>query len=343
MGGTGANRIAASSSWTTVERFRSSPPDTSGDWWIGCSFSANVSPSASGHVRLVATDDLGGQWATEEKALNSSTTGDLTKWVKVLDGAESSRPYFIEIQMRAEGVGFTRLTEVEPAWISTPTAEIQQPSIQANVANASFSRGASTRTLPNPIQGTGGTLIAIAVVSGPGYDNAGDQWIEPANATTVIDYEVQPASVYQFVQRVRVWSFTDDGAANYTFGYEKLAGEQHQQVGLVGLDRLVPKVNGYGPVVNTDANTGYPSATVVDDYLVFALSTTQQQHQMTTHPTGYAVHLDGTGLGGATDWRRFTIASRGASNTTETPAGAVWSAGAGEAHAHFVLTVPPGS
>ncbi len=350
LGGGGSSDVTISREWATVRRFRSSPPDTVGDWWIGCTFGLFLPEIGTASIRLRVTNATGGQWVTEPSLLAATNLTGVTKWVKVLDGLEATSEHYIEVQVKvgATTQGFVRLARVEPMWISTPPPSYQQPSIQANVAGGSNQVGGeSVQTIANPSVGSETSMIAISVAPGPGYDNPGDTWVEPtANAVSVIDYEVQAGSVHQFVQRVRVWHFIEDGSANYTFGYQKAAGENFQQAALLALDRQVPFVRGFGPVVNTDNNTAYPSVDVVDDYLVIALSTTQQNHELLTQPAGYTPIFNGTttpGGGSAIQWRRMAQAYKAASNTTETPGGALWSANAGEAHAHFTLAIPPGS
>ena len=346
LGGTGASDITTDKEWRTVRRFRSRPPDTLGDWWIGCSYSMIVPPTAQAWIRLRVTNSTGGQWITDQAFVSSSTLSGITWWVKVLSGAQTTNDHHIEVQIRREGAGLVRLARVEPQWISTPPLDWQQPSDMASVVGGQHWRANGLVTLNTPAAalGTGKTMIGICVAPGPGYDTGGEAWVDPhPDATLIQDYEVDAGSPYQFVQRFRAWFWTEDGTASYTFGYNKAAGENHQQAAIYGLDKLVPFVGCVGPEVNTNNNTGYPSVNVVDDYQVIAVSTTQQSHELLNQPTGYAGLSNGTTLGGPTDWRRMAVGIKAASNTTETPTGGLWSAGAGEAHAHFTMTIPPGS
>ena len=340
----GGAEVTTSAQWSTARRFRSRPPDTLGDWSIGCSFSMIVPPTATGFVRLRVTNEAGGQWITDQQSATVSTLSGLTKWVKVLNGAQATNDHFIEVQIRREGAGLVRLARVEPQWISTPPLDWQQPSLEAGIAGGAQDAGAGLITLPAAGIGSGNTVIGWTVAAGPGYDTGGESWVDPTpDATLIQDYQVDAGSPYQFVQRFRVWYWTEDGATDYTFGWDKTGGEDWQQSGLIAFDRLVPFVTCDGPVVNTNNNTGYPSVDVVDDYQVIAFSTTQQTHNLLNQPTGYTNLFNGTTAGTATQWRRVAVAIKAASNTTETPTGGLWSAAAGEAHANFTMTIPPGS
>ncbi|MEM9134274.1 MAG: glycoside hydrolase family 16 protein [Actinomycetota bacterium] len=198
-----------------------------------------------------------------------------------------------------------------------------------NVVGVNAAVGVDPQSVTNPIQGTGHDLIAIAAATGPSNEAIPPAaWVPPTGSSQVLDY---PGVA--FVSRARVWTFTEDGAASYSFGFDTAGGNPCTCI-LIGLDGTAAIVFASTVLAPGGVTSNpYPQlATQVDD-LVVPVAISQVGDEMTAGPAGYTEEFDNSGT---QDPRGVAVHSGRAVGSITTPGNSTWDASAG-AHIQFVL------
>ncbi|MEM9652249.1 MAG: hypothetical protein AAGA65_09155 [Actinomycetota bacterium] len=339
-----------SSDWVTVGNWSDTPPSNN-------RFSLQVEAlfdmtdtATAGEVRFVAVDANGAVFASEAETIPSKGRYR-TKWVEVKPQGTVPVVYSIELQARRTG-GTGALIDValQPNWESGPETNVQECNPLAVAGeNSNWTDGPGTRA--NPIQGTGHSLLFIAVAPGPGFDDlngADGAWVDPPGAMQIADYEVQDASA-QFVQRVRMWFMpVEDGAVNYTFGYAAPgswpADQLTQSTAVIGFDGSAPAATVFGPMVDTLAAMPYPVGPASTGFLALAVATGQNDDEIQGLPDGggWTEELNNSAEP-SVDRRTLAVFSKATTGETSVDPGLqAWSATTA-AHAQWVVMIPCGT
>ena len=184
------------------------------------------------------------------------------------------------------------------------------------------------RTLTNPVQSTGNTIIAACLA--PYYlEEASGSYSPPdATAQVIFDY---PGNG-KFVNRIRVWVLEDDGSATYTFGWNGVTNIQTCL--LLGLNGVAGDAFAVAtPIVNVATNTAYPTLSTEPGDLVAAFAGQQNTDELTAGPSGYTEQFNITGTVSS---RGMAVHSAIADSTATTPGNATWD-GTVAAHIQTVL------
>ncbi len=193
-------------------------------------------------------------------------------------------------------------------------------STKLEVTGVNTTRGTGgPRTVTNPINGAGGSLIAVGVAQGPSEEPTGT-WSKPhTSAELIFDY---PGD--EFVPRVRLWQFTETAAANYTFGWT--ATTDLQAPLLIGLDGEASSIDvSAEPVVNNKTDADHPPIPTEPDDLVLALDVAQSFAELTggTLTTAWTEEFDNTNLTPLAS----AVHSAYAEGTTTQPPNGTWDDG----------------
>lgn len=354
----GARRVTGSQ-WTTVRRVQTQWPSEN-------RFSVavralvdttEVDPTTQGELRFVATDVNGVTGVGAPVTIGGPGWVE-TKWLEVKGQGVPVARVSIDVQMRiTSGTGGLTAERVEPLFVSLPGSNVQ-PVLPLSIVDYSTQWGTFPAAVANPIQGSGNSLLFIAVAPGPGFDslhNGGAlQWVDPPGADVIADFEVAPDSSAQFVQRVRMWHmFSESGAATYTFGFDcaqtsgSTPATDTQSLAIIGFDGQASTIRVAGPNVDVSDPMPYPAVSSAVDDLILAVATSQNDDRMTGSPTG------SSGVGAWTE--EFDLSATGANVRRLL---GVWSArsqssavdpgehdftGTVAAHAMFTVIVPTGS
>ena len=198
-----------------------------------------------------------------------------------------------------------------------------------SVTGHEFEYGLNEQTVTNPGQGTGNTLVFLSVAPSPGIEPTGG-YVEPPGATLILDY---PGD--SFVQRVRIWTKTEAGETDFTFGWNG-PGAITQTSAIIALSGLAVDVRDAGPEITAgpgSISSPYPALSTVADMLVLTVATQQVSDELTAGPAGAAELFNNTPQ---TATRGAAVHSLVASSGSTTPSDATWDNGSG-AHVQFTL------
>lgn len=175
------------------------------------------------------------------------------------------------------------------------------------------------RSVANPINGAGGTLIAVGVAQGPSEEITGT-WSAPhSSAELIFDF---PGDL--FVPRVRLWQFTETAAANYTLGWT--ATTDLQAPLLIGLDAEASSIDvSAEPIYDNKTDADHPPISTEPDDLVLALDVQQSFAELTGGPltTAWSEEFDNTNLTPLAS----AVHSAYAAGTTTQPPNGTWDDG----------------
>ena len=344
VGGALTSAPVSTGRWTTRDEFRGSPPDTSAVWFVGAVFDVDVTPGTVGEIRLVSTSAVSGlSYVSEAVSIIGPTIWGMSKWLRIKEALDPAEEHQIEVQLRrVSGNGGVNLLRTQAGFASSPPQGDRQAQIQVNVDSVASSYGESVQTITNPAVGSGNTMMAVSVAPGPGFD--GDPvpgWTDPLGLTPILDYIATDIGTFPFVQRVRVWTWTENGEADYTFGFNNGAGnsaDRLQTAAVIAFDNVIPDLRVVDRVADASNATPYPTGTAARAELAIALSTVQNSEPLLSGPAGWTEHFNNTNVN-TSEFRRLGV------HTLPLPAGGAVTpsnssydtSGGSSAHAHFLL------
>ena len=197
-----------------------------------------------------------------------------------------------------------------------------------DVSGVNNTRGTGgPRTVTNPVQSTGNTILFGAIAAGPSQIATG-AWTPPdSDAVVVFDY---PG--WQFVPRFRIWAWEEDGSANYTGGWSDATDLQSDWI--LGFDGVVGELTVTAEIVDSKADADYPPVSTEAGSLVLTVDVQQGgSNELTDGPADYTEEWNDTGTNSP---RAFAIHSAYATGDVEQPGNGTWDL---EDNAHLRLTI----
>lgn len=201
-----------------------------------------------------------------------------------------------------------------------------QPAGPLDVVGAIVSHGVGPRTVLNPAQGLGGTLVLVSVAPSPGIQPSGDYIALPGSPVQQFDYPGE-----NFVQRARVWTLPEAGQATIDIGF---SGSSTQSAAIIALDGDATSVAASGFILNTALSTAYPSLATEADMLVLAFATQQQDDDLLSGPSDAIAELINNTA--TTGNRGLAVHKLRADSSIISPNPATWDGSVG-AHVQFCI------
>ena len=221
----------------------------------------------------------------------------------------------------------TRVTALEVGNAPPPPPP---PPATLDVDSITFSHGHGPRTLANPGQNTGNTLVFIATRPGPAVKPAND-WVKPTGQSPVPDGEYNGVN---YVPGYQIWFGIDSGQPEFTFGF---AGGYPQTSTVIALTGIAAAVRiATPPRTETGLSSPYPLLETAPNMLGICIAVQQSSGDALTHgPPGSVTLFNNTSTKGP---RGLAVHTLRATGPTLTPGPAKWAGTAG-AHVQTVLAV----